>query len=109
MITNAKIDNPKRGCGFLKENAMYLKADVHALGNLPAFVEYENPVPYMEQHYRGYKFFNSLQWEIAVSNETFGQEAKKEWTSFMARLNESEKENGRIIKYVPSWYACLNQ
>jgi len=48
----------------MKENSMYLRADLSVFGVLPPFVEFEKPIPYLEPHYRGWKFINGLQLEM---------------------------------------------
>ena len=54
------LDNPKRGCGHLKPNAMYLRADTHPDGTLPAFVSMIPAQPFAERHYRGWRPFQGL-------------------------------------------------
>ena len=60
-----RIDNPKRGCGHLKGNAMYLRADTHPDGTLPAFVVLTPPQLFVERHFRGWKPFQGLAFCIA--------------------------------------------
>jgi len=51
------IDNRERGCGHLKANACYVRSDVAALsaagGEIPRFVELDDPVEYRENPGRG--------------------------------------------------------
>jgi len=51
------IDNRERGCGHLKANAAYVRSDVAALsasdGDIPRFVELDDPVEYRENNGRG--------------------------------------------------------
>lgn len=51
------IDNRERGCGHLKPRSCYLRSDVAALsaegGELPRFVELDDPVEYREHTGRG--------------------------------------------------------
>ncbi len=54
------IDNPRRGCGHLKANAMYLRADTHQDGTLPAFVVITPPQQFAEKRFRGWKPFQGL-------------------------------------------------
>ncbi|QRV15061.1 hypothetical protein JMJ58_19470 [Haloterrigena salifodinae] len=61
------IDNPERGCGYLKDGKAYLRSDVGAGGNLPAFVEFAEPIPFKENRKRSYTFFPGLQFELAVT------------------------------------------
>lgn len=65
MEKRKRIDNPKRGCGHLKRNAMYLRADTHPDGDLPAFVVLTPPQPFVERHFRGWKPFQGLAFCIA--------------------------------------------
>lgn len=55
-----RIDNPKRGCGHLKGNAMYLRADTHPDGTLSAFVVITPPQQFAEKHFRGWKPFQGM-------------------------------------------------
>ena len=63
------IKNPERGCGTLEEGKAYLKADMSPGGNLPAFVEFESPVPFKENRKRSYKKFPGIQFELSVTGE----------------------------------------
>ena len=63
------IDNPERGCGFLKDGAAYFKSDVAPGGNLPAFVEFEDPVVFKEDNKRSYLKFPGNQFELAVTGD----------------------------------------
>jgi len=51
------IDNRARGCGHLDPNACYLRSDLAALGSpdgdIPPFVEFDDPVEYREHTGRG--------------------------------------------------------
>jgi len=51
------IDNRRRGCGHLDPNACYLRSDLAALGSpdgdIPPFVEFDDPVEYREHTGRG--------------------------------------------------------
>jgi hypothetical protein len=51
------IDNRERGCGHLKPRSCYLRSDVAALsadgGDIPRFVELDDPVEYREHTGRG--------------------------------------------------------
>jgi len=51
------IDNKRRGCGHLKPNACYVRCDVAALsapdGEIPPFVELDEPVEYREHTGKG--------------------------------------------------------
>ncbi|WP_281193709.1 hypothetical protein [Halorubrum sp. F4] len=66
-IETETIDNPERGCGYLKEGKAYLRSDVGAGGELPAFVEFAQPIPFKENRKRSYKEFPGLQFELAVT------------------------------------------
>lgn len=61
-----KISNKERGCGHLEPNATYLRVDPELIsedGVLPLFVEFETPVKYKEDHFRGWKAFPGIQFE----------------------------------------------
>jgi len=51
------IDNRERGCGHLKPNACYIRSDLAALGapdgEIPPFVEFDDPIEYREHTGRG--------------------------------------------------------
>jgi hypothetical protein len=61
------IPNPERGCGFLKQGKAYLRSDVGTGGHLPAFVAFEEPIPFKEDRKRSYKQFPGIQFELAVT------------------------------------------
>ena len=63
------IDNPERGCGYLKSGKAYLRSDVAVGGELPAFVEFAEPIPFKENRKRSYKEFPGLQFELAVTGD----------------------------------------
>lgn len=56
------IDNPRRGCGHLKPDAFYLRADIAPDGVLPPFVRIVPAQPFVEAHFRGWKPFQGLAW-----------------------------------------------
>lgn len=61
------IENKERGCGFLKPNATYLRVDpemVSSDGEIPIFTEFDEPVKYKEDHFRGWKSFPRIQFEL---------------------------------------------
>jgi hypothetical protein len=51
------IDNAERGCGHLHASSCYIRSDLAALGSpagdIPAFVEFDDPVEYREHTGRG--------------------------------------------------------
>lgn len=55
----------QRGCGFLKENSIYLRAELSSIGNLESFVEFKKPIPYLDRHFRGLRLINGLQFEMS--------------------------------------------
>ena len=63
------LPNPERGCGYLKQGKAYLRADVGADGNLPAFVEFDQPIPFKEDRKRSYKLFPGIQFELSVTGD----------------------------------------
>lgn len=64
------LPNPERGCGFLKKGKAYIRADVGQDGTLPAFVEFEQPIPFKEDQKRSYKQFPGIQFEMSVTGES---------------------------------------
>lgn len=74
------LDNEKRGCGHLKHNAAYVRSDVQALsspeGEIPRFVELDQPVEYREYSGRGailpgWGPFPGAEFGLAYRNEGF--------------------------------------
>ena len=63
------LPNPERGCGFLKDGKAYLRADTAVGGELPAFVEFTQPIPFKEDNKRSYKQFPGVQFELSVTGE----------------------------------------
>lgn len=72
------IDNKKRGCGHLDRNAAYVRSDVEALseagGDIPRFVELDQPVEYREHGERGailpgWVAFPGVEFSLAYRNE----------------------------------------
>jgi len=64
------ITNPKRGCGHLKEDALYFRGlPFSEDGVLPAFCEFKEPILYREKHFRSWKHINGLQFELTYHPE----------------------------------------
>lgn len=67
------LNNEERGCGHLDEGKGYLRSDVPAGpgGTLPAFVEVSNEqrIPFKEEHFRTWKHFPGIQFELALIEE----------------------------------------
>jgi hypothetical protein len=63
------LPNPERGCGFLEKGKAYLRTDVSPGGDLPAFVEFDQPIPFKEDGKRSYKKFPGIQFELSVTGE----------------------------------------
>ncbi|OYR58489.1 hypothetical protein [Halorubrum halodurans] len=61
------LPNPERGCGYLNDGKAYLRADVGTDGELPAFVEFDEPIPFKEDRKRSYKQFPGIQFELSVT------------------------------------------
>jgi len=64
------IKNPARGCGHLKEGALYFRSELDPNGVLPPFVEYVPPVPYAEPHFRAWRHVNGLAFDVAYLCQT---------------------------------------
>jgi len=64
------IPNKERGCGFLKHSKAYIRSPPRGGdGVLPAFVEFDPYVPYLERNkFRGYEFFPGISFELAVTS-----------------------------------------
>jgi hypothetical protein len=61
--------NPERGCGHLKHGKGYIRSAPDAL-DLPAFVEIDPRLPYKEGHFRGYRHFPGMKFEMSVMDRT---------------------------------------
>jgi len=78
------IPNPKRGCGHLKDDSMYLRAEPGDMGILPQFVSFVQPIPYDGQHFRSAKKFNGLLWDMMNQCRT---DPIMELTEYLKRIN----------------------
>lgn len=63
------IDNPERGCGYMEDGKAYLKADMAPGGDLPAFVTFNEAIPFKENRKRSYTRFPGIQFELSVTGE----------------------------------------
>lgn len=67
------LNNEERGCGHLDEGKGYLRSDVTGPGGgtLPPIVEVPNEkrVPFKEEHFRTWKHFPGIQFELAMIEE----------------------------------------
>lgn len=81
-----RLDNPKRGCGHLKPNAMYLRADTHPDGTLPAFVSMVPAQPFAERHYRGWRPFQGLAFCMAGAGPRWRTEPALDEDTLHARI-----------------------
>ena len=63
------VRNEERGCGFLKHGKAYVRSPPRSAdGVLPAFVEFDPVVPYLERSkFRGYEYFPGTEFELAVT------------------------------------------
>lgn len=89
MDGHPKIGNPRRGCGYLKGNAMYLRADTHPGGRLPAFVVITPPQQFAEKHFRGWKPFQGIAFCLSgqgLSPRPFSTDPASDGESLIARL-----------------------
>jgi len=74
---NEELNNKERGCGHLDEGKGYLRSDVTAGdGTLPPMVEIpsEQRIPFKEEHFRTWKTFPGVQFELALIKEAAGIE-----------------------------------
>lgn len=65
--TRETIDNPERGCGYMEDGKAYLKADTGPGGVLPAFVVFDQAIPFKENRKRSYTRFPGIQFELSVT------------------------------------------
>jgi len=87
------ITNPERGCGHLKNDSMYLRAEPGAMGILPAFVQFMNPIPYDDKFFRTWKKFPGLLWDLINQYSTIPHE---EVFEYLARI-QNKKDLDKII------------
>jgi len=64
------ISNPLRGCGHLVPKGLYLRSDLNPQGTLPSIVTYDEPIPYFESHFRGFRIINGLALDITLDKDT---------------------------------------
>jgi len=62
--------NKQRGCGHLKKGAVYLHSEVSEGGVLPPIVLFEPALPWPEEHFRGWKAINGLQFDTLLGPVT---------------------------------------
>ena len=63
------IENPQRGCGYMEDGKAYLKTDVAPGGELPAFVVFDQAIPFKENRKRSYTRFPGIQFELSVTGD----------------------------------------
>jgi len=68
-VERPTAQNPSRGCGHLKHGKGYIRSAPDAL-DLPAFVEIDPRLPYKEGHFRGYRHFPGMKFEMSVMDRT---------------------------------------
>jgi hypothetical protein len=74
---NEELNNEERGCGHLDEGKGYLRSDVTAGGGiLPPMVEIPEGqrIPFKEEHFRTWKTFPGVQFELSLIKEAAGIE-----------------------------------
>lgn len=82
------IENKERGCGFLENDKVYLKSEFHKQGELPPFIRLHNPLPFKEGHFRGYKMFPGIRFELINQLE---YNYPEEWEDHIDRLKNHEE------------------
>lgn len=100
------LPNPERGCGYLKEGKAYIRADLSPLGTLPAFVEFNTPIPFKEDRKRSYKAFPGIQFELSVTGESGPTKTVPEGEVFehIRRLSE-DNPTGRTAGEMVSFHS----
>lgn len=94
------MKNPKRRCGHLKENSIYLRGEIGEFGVLPPFVEFVEPIRCLEKHYRGTNFINGLQFELVNNIET---KPKNEITKHLKRLYDCNPISNSLGHMTDAW------
>lgn len=64
------VPDPERGCGHLEPGKAYLRSDLSLNGDLPAFVEFDEPILYKENRSRSYQYFPGNQFELSVTGDS---------------------------------------
>lgn len=64
------VPDDQRGCGYLEPDKTYLRADVVAGADsgIPPFVEFEEPILFLEDHFRSYKRIDGEKFLAAVAS-----------------------------------------
>ncbi|QSG06356.1 hypothetical protein [Halapricum desulfuricans] len=100
------LPNPERGCGFLDDGKAYLRSDVSPDGDLPAFVEFAEPIPFKEDSKRSYKQFPGIQFELSVTgaNGLTRTIPEQEINEHLARL-EADRPTGTTAGEMVSFHS----
>jgi len=68
-VERPTAQNPSRGCGHLKHGKGYIRSAPDAL-DLPAFVGIDPRLSYKEGHFRGFRHFPGMKFEMSVMDRT---------------------------------------
>jgi len=98
------IPNRERGCGYREDAKAYLRSEVSLNGTLPAFVEFEQPIPHKENRKRSYKRFPGVQFELSVTGDGGMTETKpngevREHINRLADAKPSKETAGEMISF----------
>ena len=85
------LPNPERGCGYLQESKGYIRTDpVRGPDGVPAFVTFDQPVPYKEGTLRSYQNFDGLGFQRSLDSEQFSTVPEDDLSDLWDRLEDSE-------------------
>jgi hypothetical protein len=98
------LNNEERGCGHLDEGKGYLRSDVAGPGgNLPPMVEIpsEMRIPFKEEHFRTWKTFPGIQFELALIEEAAGLDAESASPmEYVAAIKNGGHHGGEIWEHL---------
>lgn len=106
-----EIDNTERGCGHLQGNATYVRSDVEALssedGEVPRFVELDEPVEFREYSGRGaiipgYQAFPGVAFSFAYANSGNTTTPPGEVAAHFDRLRDDRLVGDHYGEMVPA-------
>lgn len=105
------IKNPSRGCGHLKSNSSYLRGDApgHVDGTIPRFVEFENPLKYKIDSFKGVRRFPNgtdfLAKAVTEAQPDPGFDIKSKLGIEDEELNDMGETSPMLIQHISNYWA----
>lgn len=98
------LNNEERGCGFLEEGKGYLRSDISmAGGELPSMVDIpeEIRIPYKEEHFRTWKQFPGVQFELALNERASDLDPEESAAmEFVSALSKGGYHDGELWEHL---------